>query len=116
MRTAIESEALRIGAKLARSYASDHSVTQFSQSSGTDEHQGRLWTDAPDLKHYEALCSAVKKGALYDRESGLWVKRVSRAAFDAYREAEKKALAELVERNRKYAIEVLRGRVANDEG
>jgi hypothetical protein len=110
MRTAIEAEARRSGAKLAGNYESDHSVTQYSQSSGTDEHQGRLWTEAPDLTHYEALCRAVKNGAVYDHESGLWVKRASRTAFHAYREATKKALTELVERNSKYAIEILGGR------
>ena len=61
-------------------------------------------------------CRVVKKDADYDRESGLWVKRASLAAFDAYREAETKALAELVGRNRMYAIEGLGGRVASDEG
>jgi len=59
--------------------------------------------------HYEALCRVVKKASVYDRESGLWVKRASQDAFAAYRAEEKKALDELVERNRKYAIEVLGG-------
>jgi len=35
------------------------------------------------------------------------VKRESRAAFDTYRAETQKALAELVEKNRKYAVEVL---------
>ena len=57
----------------------------------------------------------MKKASVYDRESGLWVKRASQDAFAAYRAEEKKALDELVERNRKYAIEVLGGRIVKNE-
>jgi hypothetical protein len=116
MRTAIETEANRLGAMLVMDYSTNISAIHFSDSAGTDQCQGRLWTEAPDLTHYKALCRVVKKDANYDQESGLWVKRTSRMAFDTYREAEKKALAELVERNRKYAIEVLGGHVTNEKG
>jgi len=116
MRTAIESEAHRIGATLVSTHSADEVAIQFSTSSGTDTHQGRLWTEAADPTHYELLCRAVKKGSVYHRESGLWVKRTSRAAFDAYKAEQERALAELVARNRKYAIEVPGGRVANEEG
>jgi len=116
MRTAIESEARRLRARLVTVYRNDHSAIQFSESAGTDHRQGRLWTQASDVTHYDALCRAVKKDAFFDRDSGLWVKRHSRAAFDVYRDEQKKALSELVERNRKNAIEVLAGRVAKNEG
>jgi hypothetical protein len=115
IRSAIESEATRVGAKLVRNHPSGSSAIQFSTSAGTDTHQGRLWTDAPDTAQYDALCRAVKRHSVYDREAGLWVKRESRAAFDTYRAETQKALAKLVEKNRKYAIEVLGGRVAHDE-
>jgi hypothetical protein len=116
MRLAIESEAHRIGAPLVSSYSSDECAIQFSTSAGTDSHQGRLWTQASDVTHYQALCRAVKKESVYDREAGLWLKRASRAAFDAYRAERQKALSELVERNRKFAIEILGGRIPDDEG
>lgn len=116
MRTAIESEAQRIGAALVSSYSSDDATIQFSTSSGTDTQQGRLWTEAADPTHYDFLCRAVKRGAVYDHDSGLWVKRTSRSAFAAYRTEQQRALSEMAERNRKYAIEVLGGRVTNNEG
>ncbi len=112
MRTAIESEARRVGASLVSGHPADRAAIKFSTSAGTDTQQGRLWTEAAEPAHYESLCRAVKKGSAYDRESGLWVKRVSRADFDAYRAQEKKELEELVERNRRYAVEVLGGRPA----
>lgn len=115
MRTAIESEAHRIGATLVSSYSSDESAIEFATSAGTDSQQGRLWMEAADPKQYEILCRAVKKDSAYDRETGLWVKRTSQAAFDAYRTARQKALSELVERNRKYAVEILGRRIVNDE-
>ena len=98
IRTAIKSETHRIGATLLSSYSSDESAIQFPTSVGTDTHPGRLWTQAADVRHYQALCRAVKKDSVYDREAGLWVKRASRAAFDAYRAEREKALSELVER------------------
>ena len=116
MRTAIELEAHRIGATLVSSSAFGTDAIEFSTSSGANVQEGRLWTEATDPTHYELLCRAIKKGAVYDREAGLWVKRTSRADFEAYRTAREHALAELVARNRTYAIEVLGGRVANDEG
>lgn len=116
MRTAIESEARRIGAALVRNHPGVSPAIQFSTSSGTDTQQGRLWSDAADVTHYEALCHVVKQGAAYDRAAGLWVKRASQAAFHAYRAEKQKALDELVERNRKYAIEVLGGRVLDEKG
>lgn len=85
MRSTIESESGRIGAMLVNSNLQGTPAVQFSTSAGTDTHQGRLWTEAAAPTHYELLCWAVKKGAVYDRESGLWVKRASQAAFDAYR-------------------------------
>jgi hypothetical protein len=114
MRTAIESEAQRIGAKLVSSNAGGADI-EFSTGSA-DIPEGRLWTAAADPAHYQALCRAAKKGAVYDRESGRWVKRTSLEAFHAYRAALKKALDELVARNRKYCIEVLGGRIVKDEG
>jgi hypothetical protein len=116
MRAAIESEAHRIGAALVTSYSNDQSAIQFSTSSGTDRQQGRLWTEAPDPAHYEALCRVVKKDAVYDHDAGLWVKRASHANFDAYRTGRQQALSELVEKNRKYALEVLGGKIANHDG
>jgi hypothetical protein len=112
---AIENEARRIGAALGSGSAFGTGAIEFSTSSGADRQRGRLWTEAADKAHYEALCRAVKRDAVHDKESGLWVKRTSLEAFDAYHTAEKKALEELVARNRKYAIEVLGGRIAKDE-
>jgi hypothetical protein len=109
MRAAIEAEAHRLGAKIMSTHSSDRSAVQFSESAGTDKKQGRLWTDAKDLAHYEALCAVVKKEAVYDRDSGLWVKRTSVPAFEAYRKEKKTALSELEEKNRKYAVQVLGG-------
>lgn len=110
MRTAIEAEAHRLGVTLVSTSASGADV-EFSTSAGTDTHRGRLWTEAPDPAHYEAICRAAKKGAIYDRESGLWVKRTSLKTFLSYSAARKKSLDELVERNRRFAIEVLGGRI-----
>ena len=115
MRTAIESEAERAGAKLVRNAPLGTSAIQFSTSVGADTHQGRLWTEAADTTQYDALSRAVKRHSVYNREAGLWVKRESRAAFDTYGTETQKALGELVEKNRKYAIEVLGARVAHDE-
>jgi hypothetical protein len=114
MRMAIESEAQRIGAKLVRWNAEGADI-EFSTGSA-DIPEGRIWTAAADPTHYQALCRAAKKGAVYDRESGLWVKRTSLEAFRAYWAARQKALDELVARNRKYCIEVLGGKPAKNEG
>jgi len=114
MRLAIETEAQRIGATLVAHSARGTDI-QFSTDSA-DTPEGRLWTEAADPTHYQALCRAAKKGAVYDRESGRWVKRTSLEAFRAYRAARQKALDELVARNRKYCIEVLGGRPAKNEG
>jgi hypothetical protein len=111
MRTAIESEAQRVGATMVQSNASGEDI-EVQPPRYVDNPESRLWTEAADPTHYESLCRAVKKGAVYDRESGLWVKRTSLEAFRAYRTAKKKALDELVARNRKYCIEVLGGRPA----
>ena len=116
MRSAIETEAHRIGTALVSSCAFGTDAIQFSVSSGSNTHEGRLWTETADLAHYELLCRAVKKGSVYDRESGLWVKRVSRADFDAYTAQTKRKLGELVERNREFAIEVLGGRPVKNKG
>lgn len=116
MRAAIESETHRISATLVSSNAFGTDAIEFSPSSGTDTHQGRLWTESADPTHYELLCRAVKKGAYYNRESGLCVKRTSQAAFDAYQAEKHRALSELVARNQKYAIEVLGGKITKDEG
>jgi len=114
MRTAIETEAQRIGAKLVRWNAEGADI-QFS-AGDTGSPEGRIWTAAADPTQYQALCRAAKRGAVYDRESGLWVKRTSLEAFRAYRTARQKELDELVARNRKYCIEVLGGRPAKNEG
>jgi hypothetical protein len=113
MRKAIESEAQRINAKLVSSSARGTDI-EFSTGSA-DAPEGRLWTESPDLTHYQALCRAAKNESVYDRESGRWVKRASLEQFRAYRAARKKALAELVKRNQKYYIDVLGGRIAKDE-
>jgi hypothetical protein len=110
MLAAIAGEARRISANLVESHSDEPSAIQLSQTVGSDVQQGRLWTDAEDLTHYDSLCRAVKKSAAFDRESGLWVKRTSRAAFDTYRNEKMCALAALEERNRKYAIDSLGGR------
>jgi hypothetical protein len=114
MRTAIESEAHRIGAELVSSNAWGTDAIEFSTSSGTDHQQGRLWTEAADTTRYEVLCRAVKRGAAYDRDSMLWVKKPSLPAFQSYRAQKQKELSDLVEKNRKYAIEVLGARAATD--
>ena len=110
MRTAIETEAQRIGAKLVR-YNAEGADIQFS-AGDEGSPEGRIWTAAADPTQYLALCRAAKRGAVYDREAKLWVKRASLEAFRAYRVARQKSLDELVARNRKYCIEVLGGRPA----
>jgi len=116
MCTAIDAEARRIGAKLGRELAAHADAIQFSTSKGTDDRQGRLWVDTGRRPHYDALCRVVKKDSVYDKESGLWVKKSSLEPFAAYRAAERKMLEDLVARNEKYAIEVLGGRPAAGEG
>ena len=110
MRASIEAEARKSGAKLMSADPREPRDVEFLESAGVDKEQGRLWTESEDLQYYDALCRAVKRRAYYDRESGLWVKRASRASFETYRVETKKMLSDLVERNRKYAIEVLGGR------
>jgi hypothetical protein len=114
MREAIVSEAQRIGAKLVRGNAEGADIQFSAGDQGSPE--GRIWTAAADPTQYLALCRAAKRGAVFDRESGLWVKRTSLEAFRAYRIARQKELDELVVRNRKYCIEVLGGRPAKNEG
>jgi hypothetical protein len=111
MRSAIESEVKRIGATIVESNASGEDI-EFQLPRYASDPESRLWTEAADPSNYESLCRAVKKGAVYDRESGLWVKRTSLEAFRIYWAAKQKALDELVARNRKYCIEVLGGRPA----
>jgi hypothetical protein len=114
MRTAIEAEAHRIGANLVSSNAWGTDAIEFSTSSGTDHHRGRLWTEAGYAVHYEALRRAVKRGAVYDRDSMLWVKKPSLPAFHSYRAKRQRELSDLVEENRRYAIEVLGARSATN--
>jgi len=78
--------------------------------------EGRIWTAAADPSQYLALCHAAKRGAVYDREAKLWVKRASLEAFRAYRVSRQKSLEELVARNRKYAVEVLGAKIVKHEG
>ncbi len=108
MREAIVSEAQRIGAKLVRSNAEGADIQFSAGDKGSPE--GRIWTAAADPTQYLALCRAAKRGAVYDREAKLWVKRESLEEFRAYRVARQKSLDELVARNRKFYIEVLGGR------
>jgi hypothetical protein len=115
MREAIESEASRIGARLVDSHSSDASAIQFSTPYSPDSLEGRLWTEASDAKHYNALCRAIKKNSVYDRDAGVWVKCASKAAFDTYYAEKQRALSELVARNRKYAIEVLAAKLTIDK-
>lgn len=114
MRTAIETEAQRIGAKLVRHSAEGADIQFSAGDEGSPE--GRIWTAAADPTQYLALCRAAKRGAVFDREAKLWVKRESLEEFRAYRVARQKALDELVARNRKYCIEVLGGRPVKNEG
>jgi hypothetical protein len=109
MRTAIEKEAKRLGVFLTGQHPDEPPFIQFSVSMGTDQFHGRLWSDAGG-EEFEALCRAAKRQAYIDRESGLWVKHASKLAFDAYRAERKSASEELMERNRRYAIEILGGR------
>jgi len=115
MSAAIEAESSRIGATLVSGFPSDKREVQFSKSFGKDTKEGRLWTEGVDPTNYELLRRAVKKGSSYDHESGLWVKCESQKVFNSYRADKQRALSELVARNRKYAIEVLGGRVVKDE-
>ena len=110
MGAAIETEAQRIGAKLVRSNVEGADIQFSADDQGSPE--GRIWTAAADPTQYLALCRAAKRGAVYDREAKLWVKRESLEEFRAYRVARQKALDELVARNRKFYIEVLGGRPA----
>ncbi len=116
MRTAIQSESQRIGAMLVTNYSSVVESIQFSDSYGYDNQQGRLWTESPDPTHYDSIRRAAKKDSDFDRDTGLWVKRLSRVQFEAYKKSKEKALAELVEANRKYARDVLGAAVKRDEG
>lgn len=105
----IEKEADRLGVFLSDQYPEEPPFIQFSVSMGTDQFHGRLWSNAGG-EEFEALCHAAKRQAYFDRESDLWVKHASKLAFDAYRADEKSASEELVERNRRFAVEVLGGR------
>ncbi|HLW64217.1 MAG TPA: hypothetical protein VKS79_02785 [Gemmataceae bacterium] len=111
MRAAIEDEGQRRGVTLVTTYSPEEGSIQYSNMA---EREGRLWTEAGDPTNYNALCRAIKKGAVYDHELGLWVKRVSYTAFVTFKEERQKAIDELVEKNRKYAIEVLGGRPVKD--
>lgn len=110
MRKSIESEARRIGATLVNNYSNDTTAVQFS-THGDDKREGRLWAHSFGASSYEKLRSAVKKGSVYDRDARLWVKRDSRGEFDTYWQNKSKALADLVARNQKYAVEVLAARI-----
>lgn len=116
MRAAIQSEAQRIGAMLVTNYSSVLESIQFSDSHGNDSQQGRLWTQSPDTIPYDSIRRAVKRGAGFDNDTGLWVKRESRAQFEAYKKSKEKALAELVDSNRKYVSDVLGASVKRDVG
>ncbi len=107
MRTVIEAEAQRIGAKLVR-YSAEGAEIQFS-GGGEDSPEGRIWTAAADPTQYLALCRAAKRSAVFDCEAKLWVKRESLEEFRAYRIARQKSLDELVARNRRFYTEVLGG-------
>ena len=115
MRDAIECEARRLRATLVDHGAWGTQAIEFSRPFDADTREGRLWTEAADPTHYESLCRAVKRGASYHRESGLWVKKACRPIFESYWAAKQKALEELVERNRKYAVEVLGARIVSKE-
>jgi hypothetical protein len=110
MRASIEGEAARRGVKLV-----DHSAFGRSIEFSHRNLEGRLWTEAVESEDYEALCREVKKHAVFDREASVWVKRESKAAFDAHRKERAAMLDSLVEKNRRYAIEVLGGKIVPDE-
>jgi hypothetical protein len=114
MRTAIETEGHRVGAALVRNSPLGAEAIQFSTSVGNDHQQGRLWTEATNTTHYHALCRAVKRQSIRDKESGLWVKRASQDLFATYRAENKRALQELSERNRRFVAEVQRGTLPED--
>ena len=111
MRAAIEDEAKRRDVAFVTSYSPEEGSIQFTH---WHEREGRLWTETGNQTKWNALCRAIKKDADFDHKLGLWVKRVSQAAFVAFKEQRQKALDELVEKNRKYAIEVLGGRLVKD--
>jgi hypothetical protein len=110
MRASIEGEATRRGVKLV-----DHSAFGRAIEFSHRNLEGRLWTEAEESEDYEALCREVKKGASFDRDASVWVKRSSRYAFDAHRRERAATLESLVEKNRRYAIEVLGGKIVSDE-
>jgi TPR repeat protein len=92
MRTAVETEANRVGAILVRKDPGRSGAIQFAISRGTDTPQGLLFTtDAAETTHYDALCRAVKTGSVYHWESELWVKATSHSAFVTYRTQQKRA-------------------------
>ena len=109
MRTAVEKEARRLGVSLSDQFPVEPPFIQFSVSMGTDQKHGRIWSEAGGVE-FDSLCRAAKRDASFDRESGLWTKKKSRAAFEAYLADKKRATDDLVERNRRYAIEVLGGK------
>lgn len=110
MRASIEGESARRGVKLVEHSASGRAI-EFSRRGA----EGRLWTEAEEPEDYDALCREVKKSAVFDHAASMWVKRTSKAAFDAFRKERDVALKALVEKNRRYAIEVLGGRIVSDE-
>jgi hypothetical protein len=116
MRTAIQTESQRIDALVVTNYSSDVNAIQFSDRFGDDDQQGRLWTESPDPTHYNILCHAVKRFAEFDRATGLWVKNESREQFEAYKNEKEKRLAELLEKNRMYARDVLGASHKKPEG
>jgi hypothetical protein len=117
--------------------ANEHTAPVFKFSrSFLDEHSyGRIyWArdfSAPHGLEYDAEAFARLTDSVWR-----WIRKVSHRVpdakthspyflpdawsrygqFPAYHAAEKNALDELVERNRKYAIEVLGGRIAKNEG
>lgn len=92
MRSAVETEANRVGAILVRGHPGKSRAIQFAISEGADTQQGRLWTtDAAEATHYDDLCRTVKAGSVFDWESQLWVKATSHSVFLTYRTQQKNA-------------------------
>lgn len=116
MRTAIQAESQRIDALVVTNYSSDVNAIQFSDRYGDDDQRGRLWTESPNPTHYNILCRAVKRFAEFDRATGLWVKLESREQFETYKHEKERRLAELVEKNRTYARDVLGASLKQTEG
>lgn len=111
---AIETTAARLGVVFVKTYADDPTSIQWSRNLHGDPAQGRLWTQASKSASYEPLRRAIKTGAAYDKQSGLWVKRASWSAYEQYKQTRQSESDRLAQHNQSYAIEVLGGRIVSE--